>query len=121
MTEGGLLAVKAVGEIVVEPVVSEALVDRQADVVEAGDLHDDLAPVVVEGVEGGVAHDLVELDDRLVGYVAAGDVITKECHLLVGTRLATFKVQRDLFDILLEDVVVEDSPHCSGRSGTEIF
>jgi len=50
--------VQAVGVVVVEAVVGEALVDGQPDVVEPGHLHDVLAAVVVDGVVAGVANDL---------------------------------------------------------------
>ena len=66
---------EAVGEVVVEAVVGEGLVDGEADAVEAGDLHDGLAAVVVDGVVAGVADHLVQLDDRLVGDVAPGEVV----------------------------------------------
>lgn len=82
VAEGRLLAVETIREVVVEPVVSEALVDGEADVVEACDLHDDLAPVVVDGVEGGVADNLVHADHRLVGHVGPGDVVAVKCHLM---------------------------------------
>jgi hydrogenase-4 membrane subunit HyfE len=52
------VAVQPVGVVVVEPVVSEALVDGEANVVEAGHLHDVLAAVVVDGVVARVAHHL---------------------------------------------------------------
>ena len=68
----GLVTVQAVSVVVVEPVVSEALVDGQSYVVEAIDLHDDLALVVVEGVVGGVADYLIQLHHRLMGNVTPG-------------------------------------------------
>ena len=49
---------QAVGVVVVEAVVSEALVDGQPDVVEPGHLHDVLAAVVMDRVVAGVAHNL---------------------------------------------------------------
>ncbi len=57
------VAVQPVGVVVVEPVVSEALVDGQANVVEAGHLHDVLAAVVVDGVVARVAHHLYKTND----------------------------------------------------------
>ena len=81
MPEGGLLAVQAVSEVVVKPVVGEALVDGQPDVVEAGDLHDGLAAVVVEGVEGGVADHLEHQHHGLVRDVAAGHVVAEQGDL----------------------------------------
>ena len=66
---------EAVGEIVVESVVGEGLVDGQAHAVETRHLHDGLAAVVVNRVVAGVAHHLVQLDDGLVGDVASREVI----------------------------------------------
>ena len=72
---------EAVGEVVVETVVGEGLVDGEADAVEPGDLHDGLAAVVVDGVVAGVAHHLVELDDGLVRHVAPGEVVFEHSDL----------------------------------------
>ena len=66
---------EAVGEIVVESVVGEGLVDGQSHAVETRHLHDGLAAVVVDRVVAGVAHHLVQLDDGLVGDVASREVI----------------------------------------------
>ena len=49
---------QAVGVVVVEAVVGEALIDRKAHVVESGDLHDVLAAVVVDRVVARVTHHL---------------------------------------------------------------
>ncbi len=54
---------QSVGVVVVEPVVSEALVDGEANVVEPGHLHDVLAAVVVDGVVARVAHHLYETNN----------------------------------------------------------
>ena len=75
VSERRLLAVESVGEVVVEPVVREALVDGESDVVESGDLHDDLATVVVDGVEGRVADDLVHADHWLVRDIRTGYIV----------------------------------------------
>ena len=53
---------QSVGIVVVEPIVSEALVDGEANVVEAGHLHDVLAAVVVDGVVARVAHHLYRIN-----------------------------------------------------------
>ena len=106
---------EAVGKIVVEPIVSETLVDRQADVVEPGDLHDALALVVVDGVVAGVAHHLVHLDDGLVGDVAPRHVVLVHGDLLVRASLTAFEMQGDLFHVLLEHVVVQDASEGGGR------
>ena len=88
--ERGLVAVESVGVVVVEPVVSEALVDGQPHVVEAVDLHDDLALVVVEGVVGGVAHHLVQLQHRLVGHVASRNVVLVHRYLHAEKKIGVF-------------------------------
>ena len=72
---------EAVGEVVVEAVVGEGLVDGQADAVEPGDLHYGLAAVVVDGVVAGVADHLVQLDDGLMRHVASGEVVFEQSDL----------------------------------------
>ena len=77
MSKRRLFAVQPVGKVVVESVVGEALVDWQSDVVEPCDLHDVLSPVVVQCVEGCVADHLEHPHHRLVGDVAAGNVVAE--------------------------------------------
>ena len=72
---------EAVREVIIEPVMRKALVDGEPDVVEARDLQDDLAPVVVERVVGRVAHHLVHADHGLVGDVGTGYVVAVQRHL----------------------------------------
>ena len=72
---------EAVGEVVVEAVVGEGLVDGQAHAVEPRHLHDCLTAVIVDRVVASVAHYLVQLDDGLVGDVASREVIFVQSDL----------------------------------------
>ena len=56
-------------------------------------------------------------------YVTSCDVVLIHRDLLVGTRSPALQMERDLLDVLLEDVVVQDPLHgrCSpARSGPDV-
>ena len=61
---------------------------------------------------------LIKFEDWLVCHVAPGEVVFEHGDLLIGRGLPPFQMKGHPFRVLLENIVVQESPEGGGRPRT---
>lgn len=79
--------------LLIKSIVRSGLIDGHSHFIEAGDLKNPLASVIVDIVVVKSRHYLAKSDDVMESDTIAGEIIAVNCDLLVWSRLTTFNFQ----------------------------
>lgn len=93
--------------LLVEPIVRCRLVDRQPNLIEAGNLHNAAAPIVVHIVVREVRYNLAQCNNVRIAGLILGEIVVVHCNRLVRRRLTSLAVQAGPVPVAGEQIVMD--------------